>query len=191
MKKILIINGNPVKNSFSNAIVNSYIEGAGDKAQVRTLIVTDLNFNPNLKVGYNSEQTLESDLVNAQELISWAEHLVWVLPIWWGSIPALLKGFIDRVFLPGFAFKYKENSLMWDKFLSGKTAHIFVTMDSPVWFYKYITGNPVKKQLKNATLNFCGVYPVKIDYMGQVRKSKIEIRKKWLLNVKKSAMKFK
>lgn len=189
MKKILIINGNPLKDSYSCAIIDSYIEGVGDKAQVRTLTISDLCFNTNLKLGYRSEQTLEPDLINAQELIKWADHLVWVFPVWWGSIPALLKGFIDRTFLPGFAFKYKENSLMWDKFLSGKTAHIFVTMDSPVWYYKYLTGNPVIKQMKRATLNFCGIKPVKVDYLGMLRKSKKETREKYLLKVKKSGMK--
>lgn len=189
MKKILIINGNPLKDSFSCAIIDSYIEGVGDKAQVRTLTISDLSFNTNLKLGYKSEQILEPDLINAQELIKWADHLVWVFPVWWGSIPALLKGFIDRTFLPGFAFKYKENSLMWYKLLSGKTAHIFATMDSPVWYYKYLTGNPVIKQMKRAMLNFCGIKPVKVDCMGMLRKSKKETREKYLLKVKKSGMK--
>jgi putative NADPH-quinone reductase len=129
---------------------------------------------------------LEPDLQNAQEKIKWADHLVWVHPVWWGSLPALLKGFIDRVFLPGFAFKYRENSVMWDRLLSGKTAHIITTMDSPVWYYKLFTGKPGINQLKKATLEFCGVKPVKVTCMGMVRKSTELSREKWLLKIKKA-----
>lgn len=190
MKKILVINGNPAENSFCSAIVKSYIDGIGNKAEVKKLVVSDLSFNPNLYSGFRNNQELEPDLVNAQKQIKWAEHLVWVFPVWWGGMPALLKGFIDRVFLPGFAFKYRENSVLWDKFLTGKSAHIFVTMDSPVWYYKYLTKNPGVNQLKKAALEFCGVKPVKVSYMGLVRKSDSNTREKWLLKVKKSAINF-
>lgn len=184
MKKILIINGHPNKNSFSSAIINSYIEGVSTKAKVKTIIISELSFNSNLELGFQKGQELESDLINAQDLIRWADHIVWVFPIWWGSLPSLLKGFIDRVFLPGFAFKYRENSVMWDRLLSGKTAHIIVTMDSPVWYYKYITGNPGINQLKKATLNFCGIKPVKVTSMGMLRKSTKKKREMWLLKIK-------
>jgi putative NADPH-quinone reductase len=58
--------------------------------------------------------------MSAREKIKWADHLVWIHPVWWGGLPALTKGFIDRVFLPGFAFRYRENSVCLDKFLIGK-----------------------------------------------------------------------
>lgn len=186
MKKILVINGHPSKESFCSEIANFYISGVGDRAEVKTLIIADLDFNPNLQMGFQKGQELEPDLIEAQEKIKWADHLVWIHPVWWGSLPALLKGFIDRVFLPGFAFKYKENSVMWDRLLSGKTAHIITTMDSPVWYYKFITCKPGINQLKKATLQFCGVKPVKVTCMGILRKSTMEARDKFLLKIKKS-----
>jgi NAD(P)H dehydrogenase (quinone) len=189
MKKILVINGHPNKDSFCSAILNSYIEGVGNKAEVKSLVLADLDFNPNLQMGFQKGQELEPDLVEAQEKIKWADHLVWVHPVWWGSLPAILKGFIDRVFLPGFAFKYRENSVMWDRLLSGKTAHIITTMDSPVWYYKFLTGKPGINQLKKATLIFCGVKPVKVSCMGMVRKSTKESREKFLLKIKNSGTK--
>jgi len=73
--------------------------------QNKILIINELDFNPNLQFGYRKRTELEPDLLKAQELIKWADHLVWIYPVWWGSIPAIMKGFIDRVFLPGFAFQ--------------------------------------------------------------------------------------
>ncbi len=82
-----------------------------------------MQFNPNLQFGYQKRIELEPDLLGAWEKIKWADHLVWIHPVWWGGLPAITKGFIDRVFLPGFAFKYRENSVWWDRLLKGKTAH--------------------------------------------------------------------
>ena len=112
MKRILFINGHPDGGSFNAALAEAYRKGAVEtEAEVREIIVRELKFNPSLQYGYRKRTELEPDLLMAQECIRWAEHLVWIYPVWWGSLPALLKGFIDRVFLPGFAFKKRENSL--------------------------------------------------------------------------------
>src|SRR5256885_16433644 len=71
---------------------------------------------------YRQDQPLEPDLQRAQADILWASHLAWAYPTWWGGLPALLKGFIDRIFLPGFAFKYRKGSVLWDRLLAGRTA---------------------------------------------------------------------
>ena len=91
----------------------------------------DLDFNSILKHGYRQWTELEPDLLMIQQDIVDADHLVFEYPTWWGTCPALLKGLIDRVFLPGFAFKYRDNSLFWDKLLKGNTARLIVTMDTP------------------------------------------------------------
>ncbi len=131
-KKILIINAHPNKDSFNFGIAAAYKKGAlQTNAEVKEIVIRDLQFNPNLQYGYQKRIELESDLLDAWEKIKWADHLVWVHPVWWGGLPAITKGFIDRVFLPGFAFKYRENSVWWDKLLKGKTAHIITTLDQP------------------------------------------------------------
>lgn len=108
---------------------------------------------------------------------------MWVHPIWWGGLPAITKGFIDRLFLPGFAFKYRANSVWWDKFLKGKTAHIITTIDQPGWYYRMFYGRPSINQLKKSTLEFCGVKPVKVTYIGIIKNSKEEQRQKWIEKV--------
>lgn len=94
-----------------------------------------------------------------------------------------MKGFIDRLFLPGLAFQYRENSILWDKLLKGKTAHIITTLDQPSWYYWLVNGKPSVNQLKKSTLNFCGIKPVKVSYFGIVKKSNEHIRLKWVTQV--------
>ena len=186
MKKILVINAHPNAGSFCSGIAEAYKKGAlSSGADVKEIIIRQLSFNANLQFGYEKTMELEPDLLAAWEKIKWAEHLVWVHPVWWGGLPAITKGFIDRLFLPGMAFKYRENSVWWDKLLQGKTAHIITTLDQPSWYYWFVYGRPSVNQLKKSTLEFCGIKPVRVTYVGPIRNSKIEFRKKLLSKVEK------
>lgn len=183
-KKILIINGHPNRESFNFGIANAYQEAAvASGATVRTIHIIDLDFNPNLEFGYRKRTELEQDLLLAWEDILWADHLVWIHPVWWGGLPALMKGFIDRLFLPGRAFQYRENSLFWDKLLKGKSARIITTLDQPSWYYALVYGRPSVNQLKRSTLQFCGISPVKVTYIGIIKTSDPIKRDKWLQKV--------
>ena len=192
MKKIAIINGHPNKDSFNFGVAEVYRAGAAETgAEVKEIVIRDLNFNPNLQFGYQKRMELEPDLMKACEIIQWADHLVWVHPVWWGGFPALMKGFIDRLFLPGMAYKYRENSVWWDKLLKGKTAHIITTLDQPGWYYRLFFGRPSVNQLKKSILEYCGVKPVKLTYIGIIRNSKDEQRGQWLRKVKELGRKQK
>lgn len=186
MKKIVIINGHPNADSFNFALVKAYIDGAKQSgAEIRAITIANLDFNPNLQFGYSKRMDLEPDLLEAWEMILWADHLVWIHPVWWGGLPAITKGFIDRLFLPGMAFKYRPNSVFWDRLLKGKTAHIITTMDQPGWYYHLVYGRPSVNQLKKSTLQFCGVSPVKVTYIGIVKTSDEKLRKTWIEKVTK------
>ena len=184
MKKIALINGHPNNESFNFALAEAYKNGAENSGtEIKEIIIRDLDFNPNLQFGYQKRIDLEPDLIKAWEIIQWADHLVWVHPVWWGGLPAVTKGFIDRLFLPGLAFKYRENSVWWDKLLTGKTAHIITTLDQPSWYYRIFYGRPSINQLKKSTLEFCGIKPVKVTYIGIIKNAKEEQRKKWIEKV--------
>lgn len=185
-KKILIINGHPSNESLNFVFAEAYKKGALESnAKVEVLTISNLKFNPSLEFGYQKRTELEPDLLDAWKKIKWADHLVWIHPVWWGGLPAIMKGFIDRLFLPGFAFQYRENSILWDKFLKGKTAHIITTLDQPSWYYWLIYGRPSVNQLKKSTLEFCGIKPVKVSYFGIIKNSKDATRQKWILAVEK------
>ena len=186
MKNILIINGHPDKESYNYALSSAYCKGAAaSKAQVKLINLADLKFNLNLQYGYRKRTNLEPDLLDAQEKLKWADHIVWVYPVWWGSVPALMKGFLDRVLLPGFAFKKREGSVWWDKYFTGKTSRIICTLDQPPWFYRIINRCPSHNAMKKLTLNFIGVKSVKITTIGPLRLSTDDFRKKWLAKVEK------
>ncbi|WP_312288194.1 NAD(P)H-dependent oxidoreductase [Chryseobacterium gleum] len=185
MKKIAIINGHPHKDSFNFGVAEAYKLGAvASGAEVREIVIRDLDFNPNLQFGYRKRMELEPDLLKAWEIIQWADHMVWVHPVWWGGFPAIMKGFIDRLFLPGMAYKYRENSVWWDKLLKGKTAHVLTTLDQPGWYYRLFFGRPSVNQLRKSVLEYCGVKPVRVTYIGIIRNSKDEQRAQWLTKVK-------
>lgn len=184
MKNILVICGHPDKKSLNAQLANTYIESVSDTHNVKHLHLGDLQFNYNLEHGYNKRTELEPDLINAQDDIQWAHHIVWFFPTWWGSYPAVMKAFIDRVFLPGFAFKYREKSIWWDKYLKQKTAHIITTMHTPYWYYRLFYGKPSINSFKKVTLQFCGISKVKTTILSAPH-TKPTPAQKWIDRIKK------
>jgi NAD(P)H dehydrogenase (quinone) len=186
MRNILIINGHPHEESYCNEMAKRYKTGA-DKAgaECEVLNLHELKFSPILKYGYHKRTELEEDLVRAQQMIKDADHLVFVYPTWWGLPPALLKGFIDRVFLPNFAFSYRKDSIFWDKLLKGKSARVITTMDTPKWYYSLIYGKPGHNAMKKNLLKFCGINPVKITAFSPIKTSNQKKRENWLNKVEK------
>lgn len=189
-QQILVILGHPLADSLCGALADAYAQGAASAGhEVRRINLGELDFDPLLHDGYQAIQPLEPCLQAAQADILRAQHLVFVYPTWWGGLPALLKGFIDRVFLPGFAFKYRENSLMWERLLTGRSARLVVTMDSPPWYYRWVNFMPGHNQMKKTILEFCGVKPVKITSFGPVRNSSPGERLLWIKQVRLQAIK--
>lgn len=180
-QRILLILGHPSSTSFCSTLSNTYLHAAKAAGhEVRALHLGELAFDPVLHNAYAQPQVLEPDLLSAQSDILWATHLTFVFPIWWGGIPALMKGFIDRIFLPGFAFKYRKGKAFPDKLLQGRTAHLLVTLDTPPWYYRWIYRMPGIHQMRSMTLAFCGITPIKTLMFGPVLGSTPAQRAKWL-----------
>jgi putative NADPH-quinone reductase len=99
-------------------------------------------------------------------------------------MPALLKGFIDRTFLPGYAFRYRKGSSLWDKLLAGRSAELLVTMDSPPWYFRWVTRMPGHHQMKKAILEFCGIRPVRVHSFGPVRSASPERLAQWVVKAR-------
>lgn len=187
MKNILIINGHPNKESYNYALHQAYKRGLQNKGNchIEEILVADLQFNLNLSKGYSMGITMENDLLNAQNKIKKADHLVWIYPLWWGMMPALLKGFIDRVFVPGFAFKYHHHDSKWDKLLSGKTTEIICSIDYPVFLFKWFFGEGGVKVMRKMVLEFCGLKVSKTTYVGPIKTSSENQRINWLKMIEK------
>ena len=172
MATILVIDGHPDPLSLTAQLAASYAAGAGEHAV--TLTLRDLDFDLTLRTGYRVPQDLEPDLVRAQELLLWADHVAVFTPLWWGSVPALLKGFFDRTLERGWAFRYKENGLP-EGLLTGRTGRLAVTSDSPRW-YLPLVGDTTVKQVKGRTMEFCGIKPTNVTrYAGVHGRSEADI----------------
>jgi 1,4-dihydroxy-2-naphthoate polyprenyltransferase len=180
--RVLIVLGHPRRGSFCDALADAYATGATEAgADVRRLRVADLQFEPNVLEPSPCAQPTEESIAAAMALVAWADHLVFVFPTWWGTMPALLKGFLDRVLMPGFAFQDRDDGEGWDKLLSGRSAHLLTTMDTPPFVYRWIYGSPGLNGLARATLGFCGIAPVRRTICGPVKDSSMEQRQRWLV----------
>jgi len=134
---------------------------------------------------------LEPDLKQAQENITWCQHWAIFYPIWWGSVPAIFKGFIDRTLYSGFAYKYHDDDPFWDKLLKGRSAQVFTTSDAP-WYWIYFQyRNSDVNTVKRATLQFCCINPVRVVRFSQVRWSGETKRIEWIEKVRNSVPKLK
>jgi putative NADPH-quinone reductase len=185
--KILLIQGNPEKQSFNGEIADAYVRGATRAGhEVRRLDLVDLRFNPILTKQI-AMGALEPDLQNVQQDILWCEKLVVIYPQWWGSWPALLKGFIDRTLQSGFAFRYHTTGSFWDKLLAGRSAEVISTSDAPWWWVWWQYGNADRRAMTHATLGFCGFSPVLFTRIDRVRFLTMEQRESWLKRVEAKA----
>ena len=180
MKKVFVFVGHPSKSSLCKSIGEAYLRGAKNSGyKTKIMYLSEMEFDSNLKEGYKLEQVLEEDLVLFQKNLLWADHIVFVTPIWWGSIPAKFKGAIDRAILPGFAFKYEKKSLLPKQFFRGKSGTIIFTKGGPWLFYfgALVSSSMV---LRRFVLNFIGVSPVRVKSFYSVRKLSPERAKRIL-----------
>lgn len=178
---VLIILGHPRTNSLCGALAAAYGKGAQEAgAKVRQLDLAMLDFDPDVHTVSPNQQSFEDDIRKARELILWAEHLVFVYPTWWGTMPALLKGFLDRVLTPDFSFKTCEGGTGYQGLLNGRSAQLITTMDTPPLIHSLIYRQPGRNAMERATLGFCGVRPVRSLVCGSVKDSNLQQRQQWL-----------
>ncbi|MCP4448566.1 MAG: NAD(P)H-dependent oxidoreductase [Myxococcales bacterium] len=184
-RRILVILGHPRSASLCSALATQYAEAAESAgAEVRVLRLGEMDFDPVLRDGFGGAQSLEPALEEAKDSIEWCEQLVIVTPLWWGDSPALLKGFFDRVLLPGWAFKYDKG--MPVKLLKGRRALVIATMDSPAWWYRLFHRRSLESTLGRATLGFCGI-KTRFHRLYNVRSSKPAQREQWLAQIARLA----
>jgi putative NADPH-quinone reductase len=142
-----------------------------------------MSFDPILHDGYRKEQPLEPDLQKAYEALAACDHLVLVFPLWCGDMPALLKGFIERILQPDLIARENTESAMDWHIFSNKSARIVMTMGMPVSIYRWWYRGHALKLLTRNILNFIGIKPVRQSLYGMVGTSKPAAREGWLREV--------
>jgi 1,4-dihydroxy-2-naphthoate polyprenyltransferase len=178
--RVLVVVGHPRPASLNGALAAAYAAGAREAGcEVEEICVSDLTFEPDVVAVSPAGQELEPDLQRARALIAWADHLVFVYPNWWGTMPARLKGFLDRILLPGFAFREKDGH--YYGLLCGRTAELITTMDVPPPVYRWIQGAPGQRAMCRATLGLCGVRSVRSTAFARASHTDPETRSSWVL----------
>lgn len=164
---LLVINGHPNPDSLNTTLAQTYIATAKSLGvTVRYLAIGELNFNPNLQHGYTQRMELEPDLLWALDAITWSTHQVWIHPMWWLGMPAIMKGFFDRLFLPGLVFKHSKTGAT-EGLLQGKTARILVTMgDLSPKLHQEVYQSSGIIQLKEGILAYCGIEVQNAEVIG-------------------------
>jgi len=182
-KQIAIIQGHPDPrgNHYGHALAEAYAKGAARAGhEIRVVDVARLDF-PLLRTKEDFEHgDLPDAIREAQAAIRWAGHLVIVFPLWGGSMPALLKGFLEQVFRPSFVGDQAGVGQSWKRPLKGKTARVVVTMGMPALIYRWYFGAHGVKSLKRSILGFCGIGPIHLSLIGMIEAPDGTKRQKWL-----------
>lgn len=187
--KTLIIYNHPYEGSYNHAILESVVKGI-TRAQGKYEVI-DLDkehFNPVMTsadlLGFVKHQTVDPIAISYAEKIKEADHLVFIFPIWWEMMPALTKGFIDKVIYPGLTYDYKENGISMVSLLPKlKATTVITTMNTPKIMYKLTYGNALKKALIKGTFKKSGMKNVNWISLNMIKMSKVEKRQKWLKNI--------
>lgn len=167
--RCLVIDGHPDGGRLVTALLDGYAAALPAGTEIDRFAVRDLAFDPVLHRGYAGEQPWEPDLRRLADAVLACDHLVVAFPMWWGAEPAPLKGLLDRLLLPGWAFRYHRDDPMWDRLLTGRSADLIVTMDTPPWYLRLAYGDAVIKRWKRQVLGFTGFKPVRVFRFGPTR----------------------
>ncbi len=182
-KKILVLLGHPSTDTFSGSLADSYQAGAEDAGhEVTRVNLSELNFDPILHKGYKEIQELEPDLVELQDKIKQADHLVIVYPNWWCTMPALLKGLFDRFWLPGFAFNFDKETKRLVKRLSGKTGRVIIVAGTHSPFKTWWKFGDFTNEIQHGILGFAGI-ETKVSAYGPCEKVGDTCKHGWLKEI--------
>lgn len=180
-RRLLVIDGHPDrdKHRFVHALGDRYVQGAMAMGHdIRSIRIADLDFPLIASRKAWESGPLPEDIRKAQEDVAWAQHLLILYPLWLGDMPALLKGFLEQVMRPDFAFA-QTSGKRGKKPLAGRTARLVVTMGMPAFFYRAYYGAHSVKSFERNILRFVGIRPARHLLIGNVEADAVA-RKGWL-----------
>ncbi|HKS54848.1 MAG TPA: NAD(P)H-dependent oxidoreductase [Steroidobacteraceae bacterium] len=187
MKNILILDGHPDPSEarLVHALANAYRQGA-EQAQhaVQVVRLADLTF-PLLRsqADYEKEEPVAA-VREVQHLMQWATHVVIFYPLWLGSMPAMLKGLLEQMMRPGFAFSARKLGRWPVKYMSFKSARIVVTMGMPAFLYRWYFRAHSLRSLQRNILRFVGFRRIRSTIIGSAGSMTGEQREAWLQSLR-------
>lgn len=167
--QILVLTAHPEPDSFNAQLSAAYVRGAAAQgASVATIDLCALSFDPVLRGGFRAPMEDEPDLRRLRDALRAADHVVFFFPVWWVGPPAIVKAVVDRVFLPGWAFRFEGGPLPVG-LLAGRSARYVATMDSPRLWYLLAHHDALGGSFGRGTLAFVGFRPVERTMIYGVR----------------------
>lgn len=186
-KKIVIVCGHPDADSFTGSLLDRYHAAAEDAGhEVKRFNLGELQFDPILHKGYKEIQHLEPDLEMLQNAITECDHLVIGYPNWWCTMPALLKGLFDRIWLPGFAFNFNKQTKKIEQHLAGRTSRVFVLSGSHSPFKTWWQFGDYTNEIQYGILQFAGI-KTNVTTYGPCQHVDDTCREKWMKEVESLA----
>lgn len=180
MTQMTLLTAHPVEDSFNASLAAAWKRGAeGTGATVRHFDVNTLRFDPVLRHAFTGRMTDEPDLAAVRASVEASAHVTWIFPTWWVGLPAMMKGLVDRLLLPGFAFKFEGKALPTG-LMAGKSARYVTTMDSPSLWYRLAHHDALAGSFGRGTLSFCGFAPIRRTLVFDVRKLDAARRARWI-----------
>ncbi|MBV7411717.1 NAD(P)H-dependent oxidoreductase [Dermabacteraceae bacterium TAE3-ERU27] len=155
--KILVVQAHPNPDSFTAACAAAYAEASREKGnEVRVIDLAEASFDPVLRFGYQKRMPEDAFITQSQESLLWAEHVSVFFPTWWGTVPSVFSGWVERVFTPGITYRYIPGKPFPEKLLTGKTASLVTSSHAPSVLTKYAPTGPVR-HVKAHILSYCGI----------------------------------
>jgi putative NADPH-quinone reductase len=186
--KVVIVFNHPYEKSYCNAILKAVISGLRKSNYEVDIIHLDKeNFNPVMTAddlkGFVNRSPIDPKVIEYKKRLEGASHLIFIFPIWWELMPAMTKGFIDKVIFPGVAYDYKPNGFMKKKFTNVQSITLITTMNTHSFFYRLIFGNAIKKAFFTGTFWKMGYKNRKWISLNMVKMVSEQKRKKWLVKI--------
>jgi len=180
--RVVIVQGHPdgAHPHFGHALADAYAKGAAEAGHhVERIDVSKVDF-PILRQRADWENPPPPAIRDVQEIIRRADHIVIFYPIWLGSMPALLKGFLEQVMRPGFAIGQNSDPSRWSRHLAGRSARVVVTMGMPALLYRWFFRAHSLRSLERNILKFAGIRPVHDTLIGMTERSEPRRLGRWL-----------
>lgn len=183
----LIIYVHPDKGSLNHHLMQTVVEALqSNHHEIEIRDLYQLGLNPVLSLHDLKKQRMgivEDDVKQEQEYITWADHIIFIYPIWWTGMPAMMKGYIDRVFSYGFAYRYDEG--IQKGLLTGKQATIINTQGKSKTEYQNL-GMDKALLLTSDTgvFTYCGLEIYQHLFFDRSDKANLEIIEKWSSQLK-------
>lgn len=190
--KTLIVYNHPHEGSFCSAIREAVEKGLRNGGHECRIIHLDQDgFDPVMRekdlkafvmagrIGEEGLEGIDPIILKYMKKLQWAEHIVMIFPIWWMTMPAMMKGFIDKVIFPGIVYKMEDGEMI--SMLSKlRQVTVITTMNTPQDIYKEVFGNSIEGSLIKGTFNKIGIHDIRWISLNMVKQSGDEKRWLWL-----------